>query len=62
MRSKEIFDDTVEYHHLDVFVSLKRPYNFIQFRNGLRTEDVQGRMVQRHPPAGWRTLATVPKS
>src|SRR5262249_883466 len=44
----------VEDHDLDVLVRFERRNDFVQLRNGVRTEDVEGRMIERDSPIVWR--------
>src|SRR6266568_9501514 len=55
MCQKEPLHRAVKDDHFDVLVSFERCDDLIQLRNGLRTKDIQGRVVKRNPPVGWRT-------
>ena len=47
---EESVDGAVEDHDLDVVVLLQRRDDLVELRDGLRAEDVERRMVERHPP------------
>ena len=51
---EEAFDRAVEDHDLHVGIGLERRDDRLQLRDRLGPEDVQGRMVERHPPIGRR--------
>ena len=50
MREEKAIDGAVENDSLHALVSFERRDDFIQFRNALRPEDVEGRMIERDPP------------
>ena len=56
MRQEETFDGAVKHHHLQQLVGFERRDNFIQLRNGLRTEDIEWRVIERDSPVRWRAL------
>jgi hypothetical protein len=55
VRQKEALDGTVENNNLYMLISFECGDNLIQLRNGLRSEDIQGRVIKRNSPVGWRT-------
>ena len=50
---KETFDRAVEHNNLYIMVAFKCCDDLIQLRDGLRTKNVQGRVVKRNSPVGW---------
>ena len=54
VRQEEAVDGAVEDDDLDVLVGLERRDDLVELRNRFRAEDVQGRMIERHAPIGWR--------
>src|SRR5262249_24617535 len=51
---EETFDRTVEDHHLHPRIAFKVIDDLFELRNGFRPEDIQGRIVKSHAPAGRR--------
>ena len=50
MVQEEPVDRTVEDHHLQVSIALKRAYDLFQLRNRFRSEDIQRRMIKSYSP------------
>ena len=51
---EESFDGAVEYHDLDLLVGLEGRHDLAKLENEFRAHQIQGRIVQRDPPIGWR--------
>src|SRR5438552_4932842 len=56
MNQKETFNSTVKNHHLNLLVSFDCRDDLVYLRKGLRTEDVERRLVKRDSPILWRAL------
>ncbi len=54
MREEKAIDGAVGNDSLHALVGFERHGDVIQLRNVLRPEYVEGRMVERDPPIGWR--------
>ncbi len=54
MGKEESVDGAVEHHHLHARIEFDQFDDLFQLRNGLVTEDIQGRMVERHAPISRR--------
>jgi hypothetical protein len=50
VRQKKAIDRAVEDNDLYVTVGFQRRDDLVQLRDRLGPEDVQGRVVKRHPP------------
>src|SRR5262249_15830052 len=57
MSQKEPLNSAVKNHDFNVLVILECRDDLIQLRNGLRTENVERRVVECDSPIGWRTLS-----
>src|SRR5215831_1984110 len=57
MSQKETLNSAVKNHDFNVLVILECRDDLIQLRNGLRTENVERRVVECDSPIGWRTLS-----
>jgi hypothetical protein len=52
VRQEEAVDGAVEDDDLQVLVLLHEGNHLVQLRDGLGSEDVEGRMVEGHPQVG----------
>src|ERR1700704_2918525 len=54
VREEKPFHGAVKNDNFDLFVGFKRCNDLVQLRNGVRTKNVQWRMIQGDAPIVWR--------
>jgi len=50
VRKEDAFDRTLEDDHFEVRVGFNRGDDLTQLRNGIRTKDIERRMIKRYSP------------
>jgi len=54
VREEKPFHSAIDNHNLDLFVGFKRGNDVIELWNGVRTKNVQWRMINGDAPIVWR--------
>src|SRR5258705_9236470 len=54
MSQKDPFDGAVKDNYFDVFVRFDRSDDRVELRNGVRTENIERRMINGYSPIVWR--------